>query len=186
MFPYRFRFLLIFLLYLFATELSAQNFAVYDSFPQLEARIQQAGNATLVINFWATWCAPCVEELPHFEALSKRFPNQEVQVLLVSLDFKSQLEKRFVPFLKRNNLQSEIILFADQDANTWIPRIYEEWDGAIPATLVLQGNTQSFHAGKFESAEDLENFISPFVGASYAPVTTRVSDFAPAPVDQKR
>jgi thiol-disulfide isomerase/thioredoxin len=172
MLPYRSRFLQFVLLCLLSGPALAQTYTVYDSFPQLEARIQQAGNTTLVINFWATWCAPCVAELPHFETLRKNYHDNNVEVLLVSLDFKSQLKKRFIPFLEKNNLLSEVILFADQDANAWIPRIHEAWDGAIPATLVVRGKTKSFFHGKFDSYEDLENFVSPFVGTTYAPGLT--------------
>ena len=79
---------------------SAQSFTVYDSMPQLESRIENAKDTTLVINFWATWCKPCIEELPCFEELRERYIGQNVLVILVSLDFKSQLEKKFIPFLK--------------------------------------------------------------------------------------
>lgn len=148
-----------------AVNLYAQEFKVYDSLPQLESRIRQAGDTTLVINFWATWCKPCVEELPSFETLRERYASDKVQVILVSLDFKSQIEKKFIPFLKSQNLNSEVILFADQDTNTWIPAIDEEWDGAIPATLVFQRDKRGFNLGKFEDYTSLESFIIPFMSA---------------------
>ena len=138
-------------------------FTVFDSLPQLESRISKAGNATLIIKFWATWCKPCVEEIPLFEDYNQRYAGQNVQVVLVSLDFKSQLQKKFIPFLETAKLKSEIILFADQDANTWIPRVNEEWDGAIPATLVIRGKKNNFNQGKFKDFADLESFLQPFI-----------------------
>ena len=171
MFPYRLRLLLIFLSFLL-THIAglAQSFTVYDSLPQLQERVRQNdANTTLVINFWATWCKPCVEELPSFDELSKRYADQNVQVLLVSLDFKSKLRTGFIPFLRLHQLESEVILFADQDANTWIPRIHEAWDGAIPATIVLRGSTKMFHTGKFETYDELETFVQPFLGVIDAP-----------------
>ena len=103
MYPYR-PFLFAFLFCLFAfSKAQAQEFAVYDSLPQLASRIQQAGNSTLVVNFWATWCKPCVEELPCFEELRKKYAEQNVQILLVSLDFKSQLEKNSFHSSRRNS-----------------------------------------------------------------------------------
>jgi thiol-disulfide isomerase/thioredoxin len=147
----------------------AQPFAIYDSLPQLEERIKQAGNSTIIINFWATWCRPCVEELPFFESITQRYSKQNnVQVLLVSLDFKSQLEKGFVPFLKTQQLKSEVILFADRDADTWIPRINEEWDGAIPATVVIRGQNNKFQQGKFKDLPELETFLQPFLSMTSA------------------
>jgi thiol-disulfide isomerase/thioredoxin len=165
-FPYRYLHLLVPLLLISGfTRLSAQSarLTVYDSLPQLENRIKQAGDATLVINFWATWCKPCIEELPCFEQLRVRYADQNVQVLLVSLDFKSHIEKKLIPFLKSQKFQSEIVLLADQDVNTWIPRMYEDWDGAIPATLVIKGDQRQFKLGQFQKYTDLETFVRPFV-----------------------
>ncbi len=177
MFPYRLRLLLIFLSFLLVhTVAQSQAFTIYDSLPQLQERVRQNDeNTTLVINFWATWCKPCVEELPSFDELSRRYAGQNVQVLLVSLDFKSKLKTGFIPFLQAHKLKSEVILFADQDANTWIPRIHEAWDGAIPATIVLRGSTKMFHTGKFESYDELESFVQPFLGVIDAPTPESVS-----------
>jgi len=135
---------------------------------QLQSRISRAGDTTLVLNFWATWCKPCVEELPCFDELREYYGAQNVQIVLVSLDFKSQLEKKFIPFLKNQRLKSEVALMADQDLNTWIPLIHEEWDGAIPATLVLKGKKRRFNLGKFENLEDLETFVRPLITDSAA------------------
>ena len=143
--------------------LQAQDFVIYDNLEQLQSRINRAGDTTLVLNFWATWCKPCVEELPCFDELRAYYGAQNVQILLVSLDFKSQLEKKFIPFLKTQQLKSEVALMADQDLNTWIPLIHDEWDGAIPATLVLKGKKRRFNLGKFENLEDLELFVRPLV-----------------------
>ncbi len=151
-----------------APSVRAQDFVVYDNLEQLQSRISRAGDTTLVLNFWATWCKPCVEELPCFDELREYYGAQNVQIVLVSLDFKSQLEKKFIPFLKNQRLKSEVALMADQDLNTWIPLIHEEWDGAIPATLVLKGKKRRFNLGKFENLEDLETFVRPLITDSAA------------------
>ena len=146
----------------------AQDFEVYDNLEQLQARINRAGDTTLLLNFWATWCKPCVEELPCFDELLEYYGAQNVQIVLVSLDFKSQLEKKFIPFLNSQQLKSEVALMADQDLNAWIPMIHDEWDGAIPATLLLKGKNRRFNLGKFENLEELETFVRPFVTDSAA------------------
>lgn len=167
MYPYRSSRILLLLVCLLAfSKTQAQEFAIYDSLPQLISRIQQAGNSTLVLNFWATWCKPCVEELPCFEELRRQYADKNVQVLLVSLDFKSQMEKKLIPFLKAQQLKSDVILFADQDANTWIPRIHEKWDGAIPVTLIYKGDVKAISHGKFDDYADLEKFVLPYIGDS--------------------
>ncbi|HLP95312.1 MAG TPA: TlpA family protein disulfide reductase [Saprospiraceae bacterium] len=151
-----------------STTLRSQDFIIYDNLEQLQARIDRAGDTTLVINFWATWCKPCVEELPCFDELREFYGASNIQVVLVSLDFKSQLDKKFIPFLKQQKLKSEVVLMADQDLNTWIPMIYEDWDGAIPATLLIKGKKRRFSVGKFENFEELETFVRPFVTDSAA------------------
>ncbi|MDX2278836.1 MAG: TlpA disulfide reductase family protein [Saprospiraceae bacterium] len=164
--PYRSSLLFIALVYFCAiSDLSAQTtkLTVYDSLSQLEARISQSPDAVLVVNFWATWCKPCVEELPSFEKLQEQYAGQNVQVLLVSLDFKTKIESKLLPFLKERRLKSEVILFSDQDVNNWIPRIYEDWDGAIPATFVFKGKKRGFKLGQFSDYAEVENFVRAFV-----------------------
>jgi thiol-disulfide isomerase/thioredoxin len=165
--------------------LRAQDFVIYDNIEQLQARITRAGDTTLVLNFWATWCKPCVEELPCFDELRDYYGPQNVQVVLISLDFKSQLQKKFIPFLKTQQLSSEVALMADQDLDTWIPLIYEEWDGAIPATLVLKGKKRRFNLGKFENFEDLESFVRPLVSDSAAVFNGRIVTCAELSVGKK-
>ncbi len=159
-----FSLLSLLLLYLSVPKtLASQNVIVYDSIAQLEARIRQAGDTTLVVNFWATWCKPCVEELPLFEELHQRYAPFGLKVLLISLDFKSQKDKRLLPFLKTHPLSPEIGLLADPDMDSWIPRIDSLWDGAIPVTLIVQGNKRGFHPTYFKDFMELENFIQPFI-----------------------
>ncbi len=146
----------------------AQNLVVYDNLEQLQSRINQAGDTTLVINFWATWCTSCVEELPSFDQLRANYSNQDVQIVLVSLDFKNDVEKKLIPFLKKHPLKPDVAVMADQDLNAWIPFIYDDWDGAIPATLVFKGKNRQFNLGKFENYEELDAFVRPFVPDSAA------------------
>lgn len=150
-----------------ATALRGQSatYRIYDSIPQLEARIKQSSGTTLVVNFWATWCGPCVAELPYFEQLQSRYSGK-VEVLLVSLDFKSQATQKLNPFLDEKKLKSEVCLLADQDADTWIPRVHQNWDGAIPFTLVIKGDKKEVHHERFKNFEDLEGFVRPFIDSS--------------------
>ena len=73
-------------------------------FKGLERYLNKADNKTYIVNFWATWCKPCVEELPYFEQAGKKYRDQNVEVLLVSLDFPNQVEKQLKPFIEKNKL----------------------------------------------------------------------------------
>lgn len=150
---------------LFATYgLRGQAYSIYNDFSELEERIKQANeNTTLVLNFWATWCSPCVEELPSFEELYRKHADSNFQVILISLDFKSRLEKNFIPFLEKHRLQSEVILLADPTADEWIPKMHPNWEGTLPATVVIKGGNRALFPEQFSSYEELENFVLNFV-----------------------
>lgn len=110
--------------------------------PHLQRYLTSVSDTTYIINFWATWCKPCIEELPHFEAVQKKYAQKPVQVILVSMDFAKDLAKKVVPFVNRNNLQSTVFLLNEPDQNAWIPVIDPAWSGAIPATLILNNARQ--------------------------------------------
>lgn len=134
---------------------------IYD-FNGLEKYLNIKDDKTYVVNFWATWCAPCVKELPYFEALNKNYKDKDVEVMLVSLDFPKQYEKKLKPFIKEHNLQSKILVLDDTDMNTWIPKVNENWDGAIPVTLIYNKDLREFYAQPF-TYEQLETEIKRFL-----------------------
>jgi thiol-disulfide isomerase/thioredoxin len=90
-----------------------------------------------IINFWATWCAPCVHELPEFNALQKHYANMPVKILLVSLDFKEDYPYKLSRFVEKQKLTPEVAWLSDTDPNVFIPRIDNSWQGSIPATVIV-------------------------------------------------
>lgn len=125
---------------------------------------QNTSDTTYIINFWATWCKPCVEELPAFETIQKKYKDQKVKVILVSCDFKKQLDLRVVPFIKTNGLKSEVVLMNETDPNNWIERVDSRFSGAIPATLIVNGSKQFrfFKEGEITLTE-LDTIVSPLI-----------------------
>ena len=138
---------------------------VVVNFDEFLKYLDEFGDKTLVINFWATWCIPCVKELPYFEQTTANYNSEEVEVILVSLDFSNQIASRLIPFIEKNDLQSTVILLDDPDANSWIDKVSPEWSGAIPATVIKRGNKEAFYEKSFHSFEELDQIIKPFLNS---------------------
>lgn len=131
---------------------------VYEKFDDMESAIMTdlSPDTTYVINFWATWCGPCVKELPYFEELNALYDGQAFKQILVSLDDPKKLESKVIPFLAKNNIQSKVVLLADGKANSWIDKVDPNWSGAIPITLILKGDGRKFYEQEFHSTFELE------------------------------
>ena len=105
----------------------------------LQGLIKEKDHQLHVINFWATWCKPCVKELPQFIELAKSHP--EVSISLVSLDFVQDLETKVNPFLEKRSIDLRVLLIDELDYNLWIDMVDPSWSGAIPATLIIEPST---------------------------------------------
>jgi thiol-disulfide isomerase/thioredoxin len=123
--------------------------------------LNQKNDTTYVVNFWATWCQPCVEELPHFEEINKKYKENKVKVLLVSLDFGKDIKSKLLPFISRRNIKSDVIVMRETDADSWIPKVDSTWTGALPATVIYNKDMRKFYEKSFTYAE-LEKEISNF------------------------
>ena len=129
------------------------------SFSSLDEKIQQERQKQVVlVNFWATWCKPCIEELPYFEALGKDM--QDVKVMLVSLDMEKERAEKYA---QKKQLQAEVLYLDEVDFNSWIDQISPDWSGAIPATLmVAPEGQQAFFEGSF-TQDELYETVNRFI-----------------------
>ena len=141
------------ILLLFSCNNSSEDAIEVVDFEGMYSKIDLSVDKTYVINFWATWCAPCVKELPYFEEVNKQSKDNNTEVILVSLDFPSQIESKLKPYLKKNKIKSKVILLDDSKINTWVPKVSEQWDGGIPATLIVNSSNYNFYPKPFEKEE---------------------------------
>jgi len=136
---------------------------VFETFDEFEHLLQTNTDSIYVINFWATWCKPCVAELPYFEKANQTFEQQAVKFILVSLDAMKQLENKVLPFLQKSNIESTVVLLDDDNYNVWIDKVSTDWSGSIPATLLFKKDKRQFVEQEFISADELETFIKQFI-----------------------
>lgn len=122
---------------------------------ELIALLNDPSDKLHVINFWATWCSPCVTELPYFEEAATKFKNDNAEFTLVSLDFPSQAESRLIPFLKEKNISLKVLLMEDLDYDKWLSKVDGSWKGNLPATLIINNaeGKREFVAGALEKEE---------------------------------
>jgi len=119
------------------------SIATFD-FQSFEHYLHLQNDSLYVINFWATWCVPCRKELPVFDKIADQYKNEKVKVLLVSLDFPSQISQSLIPFLNNNHIKSEVFLLNDPNSNAWINKVDPSWSGSIPATLIYNRSKRLF------------------------------------------
>lgn len=139
------------------SKLSAQDIKVYPTYEAFQKDIINIKDDKIhVVNFWATWCGPCVAELPFFEALNAELNPETHQLVLVTIDWGTTLDRKVKPFIKRKGLKSNIVLLDDPKTNDWIDRVDPSWTGSIPITLFLSKDRKQFYEKEYHSLEELK------------------------------
>ncbi|MFN7948650.1 MAG: redoxin domain-containing protein [Blastocatellia bacterium] len=108
---------------------------------------EQLRGQVLVVNFWATWCGPCVAEFPEFVRIDEKYRARGVKVISISADETAELQSKVVPFIKKQNAKFDVYVQDVDEPEDMIKQFSREWSGALPATFVFdkQGRlTQSF------------------------------------------
>ncbi len=129
----------ILLLFCITSHLEAQRIQPI-TIDELNERTHNGPDTTYIINFWATWCKPCVKELPNFLSFDSAYIGGKVKVLLVSVDFSTEVNRKLIPFIKKLNFKKETYIIADKNQQEYIVKVDTAWSGAIPATLFIKGN----------------------------------------------
>lgn len=129
------KFILILAFVLTAANSVAQTVPVWK-LKDLEAAMKAANEPT-VINFWATFCKPCIAELPHFQALANQYKSKGVKLIMVSLDLKEAHPKKVASFAKKLKLTSPVVWLDESNADLFCPAVDSSWSGSIPATIFI-------------------------------------------------
>jgi len=122
----------------------------------LQEKMLHTKSQLTVFNFWATWCKPCIKELPYFDEVGEK---ENVKVYLVSLDFRDQLE-RVKSFVARNSVQSEVLFLNEKNPEAYVEKVSKEWTGAIPATLFVTNSGKAYFYENVFTKENLEKTVN--------------------------
>ena len=95
----------------------------------------------LIVNFWATFCLPCLEEIPYFQQAVEGRKNDSVKLLLVSLDLEETYPAKLKAFVTKRNFTAPVQWLDEYNADYFIPKIDSSWTGAIPASLFVNQKT---------------------------------------------
>ncbi len=124
-------------------------------------------DTTYVVNFWATFCKPCIEEIPDFLRIVEKYKKQKVKLLLVSLDLPSFYPAKIAAFAKKNNYNTHIVWLNETNADIFCPMIDPKWSGAIPATIIVNNKTgyKKFTEDQISPA-DFEKYLNEAIGGN--------------------
>jgi thiol-disulfide isomerase/thioredoxin len=135
---------------------AAQGKAPIIKLKQLQDHIGEPTGHIKVINFWATWCAPCIKELPLLEKLDQERADVKVTLVSMDLDLDPNPEKVY-RFIDRKKIKSQVLILDEKDPNSWISQVEKSWSGALPATIIINGKTgqrkfveRELHDGELE------------------------------------
>lgn len=121
-------------------------------------------DSTMIINIWASWCAPCRLEIPHFEQLQREFSDKKIRIVLISIDNDDDIERKLKPYLISQNIKLEVMSWQDKISPTLlIPLICPNWSGTIPLTIVMNRTDGSVFETSFVNYEQLKKAVLPFI-----------------------
>ena len=130
----------------------------------LEKTIKES-KTPLIVNFWATFCIPCIEEIPYFQEEVKKHEKEGVQLLLVSLDLKSFYPQKVTDFAAKRKFTASKVWLNETDADYFCPKIDPKWSGSIPASLFINNKTgyRKFIEAEM-TREELQKEITALLG----------------------
>lgn len=146
--------LLLFVMFFSCKQANSQSIPKWKV-TDLEEYITKS-DAPTVINFWATYCGPCLKEIPYFQEVVKRYEKKGVKLLLVSLDFKESFPDKISSFADKRKFTSAIVWLDETNADYFCPKVDSKWSGVMPATLFI--NNKKGHRSFFEEEMSKEKF----------------------------
>ena len=134
----------------------------YAEYAAVDPLFRQNDDTTYVINFWATWCRPCLEELPLLQDLQTENKANPLRVILVSLDTEDGAIDRIPAFLARRSIDLPTVVLTDETGG-WKRELDEKWDGSLPTTVIYRKGLRYVYRRPFMSRQDLAAAVDPLL-----------------------
>ena len=134
------------------------------NFTQFESYLSKQNDTVYLVNFWATWCAPCREEMPVIKNVEEKYSQKKFRLILVSLDLPGNLKNQLIPYILKNNIKSKVILLDDPDQNKWIDAVDPGWSGEIPFTVLYGKDFRKFYPHPLQTRE-LDSILNQKLGS---------------------
>ena len=123
----------------------SQELKPVGSAEEIKAIFDKARGNVVLVNFWATWCKPCVKEFPELTKLYKNYNDKGFELVFISLDDQQDIDSKLKPFLKKQGVDFLSYYSAFSNAEELIDYIDKNWQGAIPSSYIYdrEGNLKA-------------------------------------------
>jgi thiol-disulfide isomerase/thioredoxin len=135
---------------------------VYSDFREVSDLFAQRNDTVYLVNFWATWCKPCLEELPLLQEVQNRYADAPLRVILVSLDDKPEAIARIPDFLERRGVGLPTVVVTDRDEE-WQRELDAKWDGSLPTTFIYRDALRYVYRRNFRTLPDILDAVAPLL-----------------------
>jgi thiol-disulfide isomerase/thioredoxin len=139
------------------------NITLLDSV-KLTALISENKGNVLVVNVWATWCVPCIEEMPDLIKLTDSYESENIKIIGISIDYPEEIQSKILPFVKKNKINFPVYVNDFKNDEALINFLNTEWSGAIPVTFIYdkEGKQKEFLLGK-HSFDEFKSAIEKYL-----------------------
>lgn len=139
---------------------SKSEIAIYNDFETFQKEVLDvAQTQPTLINFWATWCLPCMEEMPIFLEMYRSEKYSDINFVFVNMDFKKDIETKVKKYVSEEKIISNTVVLLAPKPNSWINKVSEKWSGALPFTLITNNGKRATHNGKFHSLKEVQELL---------------------------
>jgi len=118
----------------------------------------------VLLNFWATWCKPCVKEFPDLVKLQNNYKDKGFVLVFISADMPEEIKSKVTPFLNQEKVDFTTYYIGSDKPEDIINYVDKDWQGAIPSTYIYDkdGNVKTSILGT-KSYEQFETEINKYL-----------------------